>query len=38
MACNFGFAQGELSVIETKIHEEQTKFVEAWNGYFNRNP
>jgi hypothetical protein len=38
MARNFGFSQGELSVIETKIREEQTKFVEAWNGYFNRNP
>jgi hypothetical protein len=38
MARNFGFSQGELSVIETKICEEQSKFTEAWNGYFNRNP
>jgi hypothetical protein len=37
MARNFGFSQSELRTIETKVREEQAKFIEAWNGYFGRN-
>ncbi len=37
VARNHGFSQREIGVIESKVAEERDMFIEAWNGYFNRN-
>ena len=38
MARNFGFSQRELRILEEKVRTERHTFLEAWHGYFNRNP
>ena len=37
LARNFGFSARELGTIETKVKDEQSRFLEAWNGYFGNN-
>lgn len=38
VARNIGFSARELGVIEDKVREERTRFLEAWHGYFGNGP
>ncbi|MGA9795124.1 MAG: DUF4160 domain-containing protein [Rhizomicrobium sp.] len=37
VARNTGFTARELGVIEAKVREERTRFIEAWHEYFGNH-
>ena len=36
LARNIGFSPRELRILELKVVEERTRFMEAWDEYFGR--
>jgi hypothetical protein len=37
LARNVGLNARDLRLVEDKVAEEQTRFLEAWHGYFGRS-